>query len=146
MPSEGQQHQRQVVRQGRQPGHGHHAYARAMTIAGGGPAKASECARRAYFSAKRAIASRSREESWKVAAKIFTLLLCDLCGLAREISRDSSSFLKAEGRSQPRSSCHTLPASKRLPPLTHDPLRSPHKAEGLLAVSASHTYHLCGST
>jgi len=34
MPSEGQHHQRQVVRQGRQPGHGHHAYARAMTIAG----------------------------------------------------------------------------------------------------------------
>ena len=32
-----------------------------------------------------------------------------------------------------------------LPPPTHDPLRSPLKAEGFSAVSAAHTYHLCGS-
>ena len=31
-----------------------------------------------------------------------------------------------------------------LPPPTYDSLLSPHKAEGLSAVSASHTYHLCG--
>ena len=36
-------------------------------------------------------------------------------------------------------------ASPRLPPLPHDSPFSPLKAEGLLAVSASHTYHLCGS-
>ena len=32
-------------------------------------AKASECTRRAYFFAQRAIASISREKSWKVAEK-----------------------------------------------------------------------------
>jgi len=111
MPSEGQRHQRQVVRQGRQPGHDHHAYARTMTIAGGSPAKASECTRRAYFSAQRAIASISREESWKVVAKLFMLLLCDLCGLARKSISRKLLFSKDQSRSQPRSSCHTLPAS-----------------------------------
>ena len=58
-------------------------------------AKASECTRRAYFCAQRAIASISREESWKVVARIFTLLLCDLCGLARKNSRQ---LLFSKGR------------------------------------------------
>ena len=35
--------------------------------------------------------------------------------------------------------------SPRLPPPTHDSLLSPHKAVGLSAISASHTYHLRGS-
>ena len=35
--------------------------------------------------------------------------------------------------------------SSRLSPPTHDSLRSPLKAEGLSAVSASDMYHLCGS-
>ena len=59
-----------------------HTNTQARTIAGARPAKASECTRRAYFCAQRAIASRSREESWKVVVRIFMLLLCDLCGLA----------------------------------------------------------------
>ena len=48
------------------------------------PARGSESTRIAYFRAKRATASISREESWKVVAKIFMLLLCDLGGLARK--------------------------------------------------------------
>ena len=35
--------------------------------------------------------------------------------------------------------------SEAAPTYTHDPLRSPLKAEGLSAVSDSHTYHLSGS-
>ena len=71
-----------------------------MPFAQCGPARGSECTRRAYFCAKRAIASISRGKSllknhkpWKVVAKIFMLLLCGLGGLARKISRDSSSPL-----------------------------------------------------
>ena len=72
-----------------------HTNTQARTIAGARPAKASECTRRAYFCAKRAIASISREKSWKVVAKIFTLLLCDLCGLARKkLAKRCSSLAK----------------------------------------------------
>ena len=40
--------------------------------------------------------------------------------------------------SQPASLEEAAPTDAR-------PSRSPHKAEGLSAISASHTYHLCGS-
>ena len=53
-------------------------------FAGPHPARGSESTRMAHFRAKRATASISREESWKVVAKIFMLLLCDLGGLARK--------------------------------------------------------------
>ena len=40
---------------------------------------------------------------------------------------------------------HDSLLSSRLPPPTHDSLLSPHKAVGLSAITASHTYHLRGS-
>ena len=86
------------------------------------------------------------------------LYLCDLCGLARKIPRDScSSLAKPYGffsqsrrvywaaellllRIRERRETFGLEGSSQ-----RCTMLSPHKAEGPSAVSASHTYHLCGS-
>ena len=87
------------------------------------PARGSECTRRAYFRAQRATASISREESWKVAAKkvyvwkaAAKIFMHLLCDLGG-LARKSIS--------------RKLLSSKGRRPLS--------------ALSASHTYHLCGS-
>ena len=129
-----------------------------------------------------------KHTSWKVAAKSFMLLLCDLGGLARKniprqllFSRKAYRFLLAEPRSllsrrvivsENERTQRALRSWEEFTEMNHHyswgissqplyllnlyifstsphrpkvSLLSPHKAEGLSAVSASYMYRLCGS-